>query len=73
MYGVTKTTLCGLTKGLAKSLVHKNIRVNCIAPGVINTEFASPVGVQVHCISFYYYPTQKVIIYRCWKEPRKRI
>uniref|UniRef100_A0A914DGJ8 Dehydrogenase/reductase SDR family member 4 n=1 Tax=Acrobeloides nanus TaxID=290746 RepID=A0A914DGJ8_9BILA len=39
-YGVTKTTLLGLTKALAESLATKNIRVNCIAPGVIKTKFS---------------------------------
>jgi len=39
-YGVTKTTLLGLTKAFAVSLVHQNIRVNCIAPGVIKTKMS---------------------------------
>jgi dehydrogenase/reductase SDR family protein 4 len=39
-YGVSKTTLLGLTKALANTLALKNIRVNCIAPGMIKTNFS---------------------------------
>lgn len=37
-YSVTKAGLCGMTKALAKELGPSNIRVNSIAPGIINTE-----------------------------------
>lgn len=40
-YGVSKTALLGLTKALASELVHDNIRVNCVAPGIVATKFAS--------------------------------
>ncbi|XP_067935103.1 dehydrogenase/reductase SDR family member 4-like [Watersipora subatra] len=40
-YSVTKTALLGLTQALSKSLAGENIRVNCIAPGVIKTKFAA--------------------------------
>lgn len=36
-YSTTKAALIGLTKSLAKELGPSNIRVNCVAPGVINT------------------------------------
>ncbi|KAI1715775.1 enoyl-(Acyl carrier protein) reductase domain-containing protein [Ditylenchus destructor] len=42
-YGVTKTALLGLTKAMAESLAPKNIRVNCIAPGIIKTKFSRPL------------------------------
>lgn len=42
-YSVSKTTLLGLTKAIAKELVHDNIRVNCVAPGIIETKFASAI------------------------------
>jgi len=48
-YGVTKTALLGLTKALAASLADENIRVNCIAPGVIKTKFSG----LVRACSFY--------------------
>lgn len=41
MYAVSKTALLGLTKGLAAELGPEGIRVNCIAPGIVPTKFAS--------------------------------
>uniref|UniRef100_A0A8C6RFZ2 Dehydrogenase/reductase SDR family member 4 n=1 Tax=Nannospalax galili TaxID=1026970 RepID=A0A8C6RFZ2_NANGA len=40
-YNVSKTALLGLTKNLASELASKNIRVNCLAPGLIKTHFSS--------------------------------
>nr|XP_045011343.1 dehydrogenase/reductase SDR family member 4 isoform X2 [Jaculus jaculus] len=40
-YNVSKTALLGLTKNLALELASKNIRVNCLAPGLIRTRFSS--------------------------------
>ncbi|XP_004694679.1 PREDICTED: dehydrogenase/reductase SDR family member 4 isoform X1 [Condylura cristata] len=40
-YNVSKTALLGLTKNLANELAQKNIRVNCLAPGLIKTNFSS--------------------------------
>ncbi|XP_055376251.1 dehydrogenase/reductase SDR family member 4 [Condylostylus longicornis] len=39
-YSVSKTALIGLTKAAAKSLAPENIRVNCLAPGIIKTKFS---------------------------------
>nr|KAG5705344.1 hypothetical protein BaRGS_011116 [Batillaria attramentaria] len=39
-YSVSKTALLGLTKTLAPELAGKNIRVNCLAPGIIKTKFS---------------------------------
>nr|XP_044621294.1 dehydrogenase/reductase SDR family member 4-like isoform X2 [Equus asinus] len=39
-YNVSKTALLGLTKNLASELAPRNIRVNCLAPGLIKTSFS---------------------------------
>lgn len=43
-YSVSKTTLLGLTRAIANEVVHDNIRVNCVAPGIVATKFASAVS-----------------------------
>ena len=43
-YSVSKTALLGLTKTLSGELAPQGIRVNCIAPGIIETKFASAVS-----------------------------
>jgi len=42
-YSVSKTALLGLTKVVAMDLAENNIRVNCVAPGIVKTKFASSV------------------------------
>eukprot|EP00873_Tetraselmis_striata_P046608 jgi/Tetstr1/466872/TSEL_011329.t1 len=41
IYGVSKTALLGLTKGLALELGPEGVRVNSVLPGTIPTHFAS--------------------------------
>lgn len=43
-YSVSKTALFGLTKAAAMDCVNDKIRVNCVAPGVIETKFSSAVS-----------------------------
>lgn len=42
-YNVSKTALLGLGKNLAIELAQSNIRVNCLAPGIIKTNFSQVV------------------------------
>ncbi|ELW69268.1 Dehydrogenase/reductase SDR family member 2 [Tupaia chinensis] len=42
-YNVSKTALLGLTKTLALELAPKNIQVNCLIPGIIDTEFGQVI------------------------------
>lgn len=39
-YSVSKTALLGLTKAASLDLAQEGIRVNCVAPGVIQTKFS---------------------------------
>jgi len=43
IYSLTKTVLIGLTKVLAKDLYEDDIRVNCLAPGLIKTKLTEVI------------------------------
>lgn len=43
-YAATKAALQGFTRTMAKELARKNVRMNCIAPGYIDTEMMRAVG-----------------------------
>lgn len=43
-YSATKAAVIGMTRSLAMELAPSGIRVNCIAPGVINTDMVQVLG-----------------------------
>lgn len=45
-YSATKHAVIGLTRSLAQELAPTNIRVNCVAPGVINTDMVQVLGTE---------------------------
>lgn len=47
VYGGSKAAVIGITKSLAKELAVKNIRVNAIAPGFIDTDMARSIPEEI--------------------------
>ena len=45
-YSAAKAGVIGLTRALAKEVAPSGITVNCIAPGVIETDMVKPLGAQ---------------------------
>lgn len=43
-YSATKAGMQGFTRTMAKELARKNVRMNCVAPGFIDTEMMRSVG-----------------------------
>ncbi len=43
-YSATKAGMMGFTRTLAKELGRKNVRMNCVAPGYIDTEMMRSIG-----------------------------
>ncbi len=46
-YAATKAALQGFTRTMAKELGRKNVRMNCVAPGYIDTEMMRAVGEEI--------------------------
>ena len=43
-YAATKAALQGFTRTIAKELARKNVRVNCVAPGHVDTDMMRAIG-----------------------------
>jgi len=48
VYSGTKAAVIGITKASAKELAPKNIRVNCVAPGYIDTDMIKGLAPEKH-------------------------
>ena len=53
VYASTKAALVQLARGFAVELAHKNIRVNALAPGVVETPLTEPIKKNVEWYSAY--------------------
>ena len=43
-YGISKTALLGMVKAMVTDCGARNIRINGLAPGLIETKFSEPVS-----------------------------
>lgn len=59
-YAASKAALQGFTRTLAKELGRKNVRMNCIAPGYIDTEMMRSVGEKILTEMISTLPTQRL-------------
>lgn len=48
VYAASKSAVIGITKSAAKELASKNIRVNCICPGFINTDMTRGLAEDIY-------------------------
>lgn len=59
-YSATKAALQGFTRTMAKELARKKVRMNCIAPGYIDTEMMRAVGEERLSRSIAGHPSQRL-------------
>ena len=59
-YAATKAAMQGFTRTMAKELGRKNVRMNCIAPGYIDTEMMRAVGEEKFNAAIARHPMQRM-------------
>ena len=59
-YAATKAALQGFTRTMAKELGRKNVRMNCIAPGYIDTDMMRAVGEEILTNMIKRIPSQRL-------------
>ena len=59
-YAATKAAMQGFTRTMAKELGRKNVRMNCIAPGYIDTEMMRAVGEEKFNAAVARHPMQRM-------------
>ncbi len=59
-YAASKAAIIGFTKALAKELASRNIRVNCIAPGFIDTKMTDAMTEQQRQVTLSTIPMERI-------------
>lgn len=59
-YSATKSAMQGFTRTLARELGRKNVRMNCVAPGYIDTEMMRAVGEEKFNAAVARHPMQRM-------------
>ena len=59
-YAATKAALQGFTRTMAKELGRKNVRMNCVAPGHIDTDMMRAVGEEKYNAAVSRHPMQRM-------------
>ena len=59
-YAATKAAMQGFTRTMAKELGRKNVRMNCVAPGYIDTDMMRAVGEEKFNAAIARHPMQRM-------------
>ncbi|MBN1941947.1 MAG: beta-ketoacyl-ACP reductase [Phycisphaerae bacterium] len=59
-YAASKAGMIGLSKSAAKELAKRNVRVNCVCPGFIQTEMTDAISQEAKDIALTMIPMQKM-------------
>lgn len=69
-YAASKAALTGLTKSLAKELGRFNVRVNCIAPGFIETDMGTQLLANEKMAALLEVARKELLPLRRWGKPQ---